>query len=100
MTIEGSREESMTRISRSVHLVMLLAVVAALAAAGGAAVGGDGKGVDAGAAPLVAAAAVNNPGGPLTRVEISPDLNCAVSYLGDTSPEFFGDTACGTLLAA
>jgi uncharacterized repeat protein (TIGR01451 family) len=38
--------------------------------------------------------------GPLTRVEISPDLNCAVDHTGDTDPEFYGDTACGTLLAS
>lgn len=38
--------------------------------------------------------------GPLTRVEISDDLNCAVDYLGDSEPEFYGDTACATLVAA
>jgi uncharacterized repeat protein (TIGR01451 family) len=37
--------------------------------------------------------------GPLTRVEISPQLNCAVDHSGDIHPEFFDDTACGTLLA-
>lgn len=42
---------------------------------------------------------ISNPGGPLTSVEISPDLNCDVAYLGDSSHEFFGDTACATLLA-
>ncbi len=37
--------------------------------------------------------------GPLTRVQITPDLNCAVDHTGDTAPEFYGDTACGTLVA-
>jgi uncharacterized repeat protein (TIGR01451 family) len=37
--------------------------------------------------------------GPLTRVEITTDLNCAVSHIADTDPEFFSDTACGTLVA-
>jgi hypothetical protein len=38
--------------------------------------------------------------GPLTRIEISDDLNCAVSHIDDTEhPEFYGDTACATLVA-
>ena len=37
--------------------------------------------------------------GKLTKIEISPDLNCDVRYLGDSAAEFFGQTACGTLLA-
>jgi uncharacterized repeat protein (TIGR01451 family) len=49
--------------------------------------------------PPAFAAAIGS-AGPLTRVEISPDLNCAVDHTGDTDPEFFGDTACGTLLAS
>ncbi|MGZ8646442.1 MAG: hypothetical protein ACXWX3_09160, partial [Actinomycetota bacterium] len=49
-------------------------------------------------APAAFAAPISS-AGPLTRVEISPDLNCAVDHTGDTSPEFYGDTACGTLLA-
>jgi uncharacterized repeat protein (TIGR01451 family) len=51
-----------------------------------------------GAVPASAAAITSS--GPLTRVEISPDLNCAVDHAGDESPEFFGDTACATLLAS
>ncbi|MEO8424002.1 MAG: fibronectin type III domain-containing protein [Actinomycetota bacterium] len=51
------------------------------------------------AAPAANAAPIGS-AGPLTRVEISPDLNCAVDHTGDADPEFFGDTACGTLLAA
>ncbi len=47
-----------------------------------------------------AGAAAIGSAGPLTRVQVSPDLNCAVDHTGDTSPEFFGDTACGTLLAS
>ncbi|MDQ3973263.1 MAG: cell wall-binding repeat-containing protein, partial [Actinomycetota bacterium] len=42
--------------------------------------------------------AITSPG-PLTRVEISDQLNCAVNHQADTASEFFGDTACGTLLA-
>ena len=38
--------------------------------------------------------------GPLTRILITDQLNCGVSHTGDTSPEFFGDTACGTFLVA
>ncbi|MEN3358799.1 MAG: hypothetical protein V7637_2781, partial [Mycobacteriales bacterium] len=38
--------------------------------------------------------------GPLTRVEISDSLNCAVDHTGDTQSEWFGGTACGTLLAS
>ena len=37
--------------------------------------------------------------GPLTRVEISDELNCAVDHASDAVPEFYGDTACGTLIA-
>ena len=37
--------------------------------------------------------------GPLTRVEISDVLNCAVDHAGDTASEWYGQTACGTLLA-
>ena len=37
--------------------------------------------------------------GSLTRVAISPDLNCAVNHAGDIDPEFYGDTAYGTLVA-
>ena len=34
--------------------------------------------------------------GPLTSITISPDLNCSVNHSGDSSPEWFGTTACGT----
>ena len=51
-------------------------------------------------ADVASAEAITNPAGPLTRVEITPDLNCAVNYLGDSSPEFFGTTACATLVAS
>ncbi len=37
--------------------------------------------------------------GPLTRIEITYDLNCAVDHTGDSNPEFYGDTACGSLVA-
>jgi len=51
------------------------------------------------ASPVAAASQSILSAGPLTRVQISDDLNCAVDHTGDTSPEFFGDTACGTLVA-
>lgn len=34
--------------------------------------------------------------GPLTKVQISPYLNCAVNHTADTEGEFYNDTACGT----
>lgn len=37
--------------------------------------------------------------GPLTTVAIGSTLNCAVNHVGDSSGEFFGDTACGTFVA-
>ncbi|MDP8969404.1 MAG: DUF11 domain-containing protein, partial [Actinomycetota bacterium] len=42
---------------------------------------------------------IESSSGPLTRVEITDDLNCAVSHAEDTAPEFYEDTACATLLA-
>jgi hypothetical protein len=41
-----------------------------------------------------------NSSGPLTTVDVSTDLNCAVNHSGDADGEFFGNTACGTLLAS
>lgn len=37
--------------------------------------------------------------GPLSRIATSPDLNCAVDHVGDSSAEFYGGTACATLVA-
>ena len=37
--------------------------------------------------------------GPLTRITVSPYLNCAVGHIADSAPEFYGDTACGTFLS-
>jgi hypothetical protein len=39
--------------------------------------------------------------GPLTRIIVTPDLNCQVAHRADISFEFFGDVtgACGTFLA-
>ena len=34
--------------------------------------------------------------GPLTKITTTVDLNCAVDHVGDSSGEFYGDTACGT----
>lgn len=38
--------------------------------------------------------------GPLTTVGTTPDLNCYVNHKADTVPEFYGTTACATLMAA
>jgi uncharacterized repeat protein (TIGR01451 family) len=51
------------------------------------------------ALPGVARAATISSSGPLTEITISEQLNCDVRHLGDTDPEFFGATACGTFLA-
>ncbi len=37
--------------------------------------------------------------GPLSAIATSADLNCAVKHVGDTQGEWFGSTACGTLVA-
>ncbi|HEX3425123.1 MAG TPA: hypothetical protein VHT30_03260 [Acidimicrobiales bacterium] len=37
--------------------------------------------------------------GPLTSIQITSDLNCAVNANGDSSGEWFGNTACGTFVA-
>jgi uncharacterized repeat protein (TIGR01451 family) len=50
-------------------------------------------------APALAASHAILSAGPLTRVEISDDLNCTVDHTGDTFPEFYNGTACGTLVA-
>lgn len=51
-----------------------------------------------GDASPASALAITSPG-PLTKIDISPELNCAVNHAADTSGEFFGDTACATLIA-
>jgi hypothetical protein len=43
--------------------------------------------------------AVINSAGPLTRIEITSDLNNAVNHVGDVNGEWFGNTASGTFLA-
>ena len=45
------------------------------------------------------AANIGDSSGPLTKIEISEDLNCDVEYLGDAKPEFYAGNACGTLVA-
>ncbi len=49
--------------------------------------------------PLAAHAdvAITSPG-PLTSIGTTSDLNCSVDHVDDTAGEFFGDTACGTLV--
>jgi hypothetical protein len=51
--------------------------------------------------PQVAAAAEITSDGPLTRIIVTPDLNCQVAHEADLSLEFFGSDvgACGTFLA-
>jgi uncharacterized repeat protein (TIGR01451 family) len=46
-----------------------------------------------------AAAATISSGGPLTNVTVNPQLNCDVRHASDTQPEWYGTTACGTLVA-
>lgn len=52
------------------------------------------------ATPLAASATetVTTPG-PLTRLLVTPDLKCGVSYIGDSHSAFYSDTACGTFIA-
>jgi hypothetical protein len=38
--------------------------------------------------------------GPLTTIGTTSDLNCSVNHTGDTAGEWYGDTACGTLLSS
>jgi hypothetical protein len=47
---------------------------------------------------LAATHSIQSPG-PLTNIAISDDLNCAVNYVTDAFGEFYGDTACATLVA-
>jgi len=54
----------------------------------------------AGASSAAAAVIEEEGQGPLDRIEVTPDLNCAVNHVLDESGEFFGDTACGTLLVS
>jgi len=37
--------------------------------------------------------------GQLSSISTSRDLNCAVNHVGDSAPEFYGSTACATLVA-
>lgn len=52
--------------------------------------------------PVVAAppafAATFTSAGPLTDVRITPDLHCDVRHALDPAPEFYQETACGTLV--
>lgn len=50
-----------------------------------------GNPVDAGAAQITSA-------GPLTVIDTTPDLNCAVNHVDDSHGEFYGDTGCGTFV--
>ncbi len=45
-------------------------------------------------------AGITSSTGPLTRIQISEFLNCAVNHVQDEAGEFFGETACGTFLAS
>lgn len=52
-----------------------------------------------GVAPALADVTISS-SGPLTSVFTSSDLNCAVNHTGDSSGEFFSNTACATLIAS
>ncbi|WP_225845078.1 Ig-like domain-containing protein [Streptomyces sp. HPF1205] len=43
--------------------------------------------------------AVITSAGPLTRIEVTPDLNNAINHVGDAVGEWFANTASGTFLA-
>jgi uncharacterized repeat protein (TIGR01451 family) len=50
--------------------------------------------------PLVAAASTTiTSTGPLNKIAISSELNCAVNHIGDTLGEFYDDIACATEIA-
>ena len=52
------------------------------------------------AVPAAQAAATDiTSAGPLTKISISDELNCAVNRIDDVDGEFFGDTACATEIA-
>ena len=51
-------------------------------------------------ASVASAETITSMGGPLTQITVSPDLNCDVRHVGDTAGEWFGDTACATLVSA
>lgn len=52
-----------------------------------------------GLAAATADEVVTSPG-PVVAYGVTPDLNCSASYAGDVLGEFFGDTACATVIAA
>ena len=75
------------RISRQANRLLVLGVfIAAVMAVGMA-------------QPAGAATTTITSAGPLTSVGISTDLNCSVNHTGDSSGEFYGGTACATLVS-
>ena len=49
-------------------------------------------------APSASAASIDSAGA-LTKIEISPELNCDVRHDGDTYGEWYDDIACGTFVS-
>jgi uncharacterized repeat protein (TIGR01451 family) len=45
------------------------------------------------------AVSIGTDAGPLTTIDIGTMLNCAVNHTGDTAGEWYGSTACATLVA-
>jgi hypothetical protein len=83
MDKELQGESQLARLRRGVLITLVLASAAlALPAA------------PAGAATISSAT------GPLTKVNITTDLNCEVDHIADTHTEFYGGSACATLLAS
>jgi uncharacterized repeat protein (TIGR01451 family) len=80
---EGLRIRS--RRGRSRGIVLITALLAA------------GLALMSAASPARADATITS-SGPLTSVRITPQLNCDIRHTGDSSAEFFGQTACGTFL--
>lgn len=80
-----SRDRSLRRLPRP-SLVML-----ALLALASASIAFVRASAPASAADIASA-------GPLTLVQTTPDLNCAVNHTADSHGEFYQDTACGTFV--
>jgi uncharacterized repeat protein (TIGR01451 family) len=73
------------QVSHRLSLLVTVALVAGL--------------MSLGVAPALADATISS-SGPLTSVFTSDDLNCAVNHTGDSVGEFYGTTACATLVAS
>src|SRR5689334_278100 len=78
----AKRRDARRRMRRAVAMITVAALVPLVVAVSAETAG--------------AATATITSTGPLTAVGISDQLNCSVNHSGDTSGEFFSNTACGT----